>query len=397
MESEYDSSGWRAQWYINDAVYYQDLLNNLEKEVVNDLIHKNISIIPKEQLNHFSVAKACHFDDEEELSCKENIENAVQANIPVFLHGKPGEGKSARAREIDPDCTTLELALAPIEDLAGINVYFNHHLQKKKPEWLEELERKCSAEPEKTHVLFLDELTNAVPAIQQLAYSLILNHRVGNEWDLPQNVRIIAAGNEVEDSSAASEMPEPLKDRFAHVNVKTSVAEWLEWASTHDIHPAIISYITYRGEQALRSAKIEGEIRTTPRTWERASKMLFATNDVRFLSPIIGDYQSADFIAFCQMVSLDKEDIITGKIDKSVFQNKDIAMRMAMVRGLIDTNLEEFEVVRNFVKAAGKEALALFENLWISQKKEEEEERIDKVEELHMLDDENREDDFFEN
>ncbi len=365
--------------------------HNIELEglqsIINQAVEK-ISLYQPERYDQKDLASACHFEVKKNLSAEEKMEYALEAGLPVFLHGKPGEGKSARAKAIDPDYTMLELCLSPMEDLAGMNEYVNGKLIKRKPEWLVELEQKCQKEPFQTHILFLDELTNAEESIQSLAYSLVLKRTVANEWKLPANVGIIATGNEVEDSAAATEMPEPLRDRFVHINVHTSLEEWLDWAGKNEIHPAIISYLTFRGESALRSQKKEGEIYTTPRTWERASKMLNATNDVRDLFPVIGDYQATDFIAFCNMMTIDKEDIINGNVDSYVFDDMDIAMKMAMVRSLNDVTIEEFETVRNFVKTAGKEPLALFENLWISGAKEEKYERLEKVAEIHMEEEE---------
>lgn len=319
---------------------------------------------------------------------EEYIRGCMAANMPLFLHGRPGEGKSQRVQEIDPDCETLELSLIPIEDLTGTMVYTEQKLQKKKPIWLARLEEKCAEEPEKTHILFLDELTNAAPAIQQLAYSLILERKVANRWTLPENVRMIAAGNEVEDSTAAVEMPEPLKDRFAHVTVKTGLNEWLEWATEHQVHPAIVSYITFRGEQALRSRKGADDIPTTPRTWERASKQLLATNNAKHLKPIIGEELTRDFSGFCKVAALNKEDILDNRVTNKIFAHKDIALRMAMVRRLTDVELEEFEKVRDFVKGAGREPLALFESLWISKDEKNSTIRAEKVAELRMKDEE---------
>ena len=62
---------------------------------------------------------------------------------------------------------------------------------------------------------FLEELTNASPMMQSKAYGIALDKKVAGRWKLPENARVVAAGNELEDSLVANEMAEPLYDRFA--------------------------------------------------------------------------------------------------------------------------------------------------------------------------------------
>ncbi len=220
----------------------------------------------------------------------ETINTFLQCDIPVFLHGKPGEGKSQRVMQIDPDCTTLELSLVPIEDLTGTAVYDENGMHKKMPVWLEELYEKCKREPDKTHILFLDELTNAVPAIQKLAYSLVLEKKVANTWNLPDNVRIVAAGNEVEDSSVAEEIPKPLQDRFVHLNANTTIDEWIEWALNNNIDPIIMAFAASdNGIYLRRKTEDKSFSRITPRTWERASRLFSSTKDFETLKLVLGE------------------------------------------------------------------------------------------------------------
>ena len=49
-----------------------------------------------------------------------------------------------------------------------------------------------------------------------------IRQKVAGTWKLPENARVVAAGNELGDSLVANEMAEPLYDRFAHVNIETT-------------------------------------------------------------------------------------------------------------------------------------------------------------------------------
>ncbi len=44
-----------------------------------------------------------------------------------------------------------------------------------KPTWLKKLEEKCEKEPDKNHIVFLDEITNALPSIQGMAFNIVLD------------------------------------------------------------------------------------------------------------------------------------------------------------------------------------------------------------------------------
>ena len=70
------------------------------------------------------------------------------------MHGKPGVGKSARIKEIDPEAVIVELNPHSAEDVYGISVYDADidNLLDVKPKWLERLEKVCEEEPEKEHM-----------------------------------------------------------------------------------------------------------------------------------------------------------------------------------------------------------------------------------------------------
>ena len=47
--------------------------------------------------------------DFSEVSEEEIIKGCVESNIAVMLHGKSGDGKSARVKELDPDAEIIYL------------------------------------------------------------------------------------------------------------------------------------------------------------------------------------------------------------------------------------------------------------------------------------------------
>jgi hypothetical protein len=282
-----------------------------------------------EQLKINSNNKNPYNLDFSETSNEDIIKGAIEANVAIFLHGKIGCGKSDRVKELDPDFTELNLSHLDPELLDGLAGEKDGKAVHIKPPWLEEIEEKCEKEPNKIHILFLEELTNASKTMQSKAYGIALDKKVAGRWKLPENVRVVAAGNELEDSIIANEMAEPLYDRFAHVNIETNADNWLEWAVTPEstyerldykkidssrpkIHPAIYAYVSAKGDEVLRTKynPNKPEPYANPRRWEMASDMLYATNNPSTLRAIIGEDLTRDFISFCQMPSLTVEEVL---------------------------------------------------------------------------------------
>lgn len=272
--------------------------------------------------------------DYSEVSEEEIIRGAIESNVSVFLHGKSSDGKSARVKEIDPDCIVLYMTNATPESLNGISVYNSdtNEALNIKPSWLNKIESLCNAEPDKLHIVFFDELNNTTPVIQGLAFNIILDHEVNGIWKLPKNARIVAAGNEVEDSLAANELVAPMFNRFAHVYINTDSDNWLKWAvesdssieklpyeevdQPHKIHPSIASFIAYRSKQSKDALRTEYNGKTPnadPRKWEMASKILYRTGKVQMLRSLVGTELTRDFTAFCRNYNEDCWDSIREK------------------------------------------------------------------------------------
>ena len=294
------------------------------------------------------------------------IRGAIESGIPVFLHGPSSEGKSARVKQIDPTCEIIYLRNATPESLNGKSVYNAQtgEMMDVKPSWLKKLEEKCEKEPDRFHVVFFDEITNALPSIQGIAFNIVLDREVNGIWKLPENARIVAAGNEMKDSLAANQLAEPLFNRFAHVYIKTTTESWLKWASEHNIHPAIYSYIAYKKGETLRS-KYDGEKpNADPRKWEMASKMLYATGRPEMLRALVGEDITREFVGFCNQQVITLDDVINGNYTDRDIQALNTAERYATTMGLSQVDDDNLEKVRNFVTGLGAEFGAIFDALW---------------------------------
>ena len=300
------------------------------------------------------------------ISEEDIIKGAIESGVAVFLHGPSSEGKSARVKQIDPNCEIIYLRNATPDSLNGKSVYNQStgEMIDIKPSWLKKIEEKCKIEPDRLHIVFFDEITNALPSIQGIAFNIVLDREVNGIWKLPDNARIVAAGNDMKDSLAANQLAEPLFNRFAHVYIKTTTESWLKWASEHNIHPAIYSYIAYKKGETLRS-KYDGEKpNADPRKWEMASKMLYATGSPEMLRALVGEDITIEFVQFCNQQVITLDDVINENYTQRDIQALNTAERYATTMGLSQVDDNNLEKVRDFVVGLGAEFGAILDALW---------------------------------
>lgn len=316
------------------------------------------------------------------VSEEDIIKGAVESGVAVFLHGPSSEGKSARVKQIDPTCEIIYLRNATPESLNGKSVYNQQtgEMIDVQPTWLKKLQEKCKNEPDRYHIVFFDEITNALPSIQGIAFNIVLDREVNGIWKLPENARIVAAGNDMKDSLAANQLAEPLFNRFAHVYIKTTTESWLNWASEYNIHPAIYTFIAYTKGAVLRSGYNGEKPNADPRKWEMASKMLYSTRNPEMLRALVGEDITKEFVAFCNQEVITLNDVINENYNYRDIEVLNTAERYATIIGLTQVDEENLEKVRNFAINLGKEFGAIFDSLWVHG----DESRLEKLAEIKL-------------
>ena len=378
---------------------YQFLNTCFARELVQGLDEKLLPIKEEASIKDTKFSNLYNFDFSK-VSEEDIIKGAIQSNVSVFLHGRSSDGKSSRVKQLDPDCVILYLRNATPDSLNGKSVYnaSTGEMIDVPPTWYKKLQEKCEKEPDKLHIVFFDELTNALPSIQGMAFNIILDGEVNGIWKLPENARIVAAGNDLDDSLAANEMAEPLFNRFAHVYIDTTVDDWLDWAMTPDknyealdyqkqensfkIHPAIYAYIAYNeaiDKYVLRTRYDGKKPNADPRKWEMASKVLYQTGKPEMLRALIGEDLTRDFIAFCTQKVLSIEDVLNENYSEEDLK-MDTSKKYITIVNLSLVDEENVEVIRDFVAKLGKELLATFYLLWTRGN----ETRLEKIAELKL-------------
>ena len=353
---------------ITDGFLAQEVTNN-----INETIPKKVKKINPYNFNFDKVS-------EEEI-----IKGALLSDIPVFLHGASGDGKSQRVKQFDEDATIIYLRNSSMESFNGKSVYNSNtgEMIDVMPSWLKKVYEKCEKEPNKLHIIFFDEINNASNVIQGMAFNVVLNKEVNGIWKLPENARIVAAGNETKDSLSAEELSEPLFNRFAHVYINTTTEDWLKWATTpaeeyerldnvkvineYKVHPSIYAYIAYKlfMKKSVLRTKYNGITpNADPRKWEMASKVLYATGRPDMLRSLIGKELTKDFIEFTKKEVITVEDVINHNYDETITDELNLAEKYNLAVGLSRVTNEDLETVRKFVYNLGKEIGATFDTLW---------------------------------
>lgn len=181
------------------------------------------------------------------------------------------------------------------EDISGLDAMAQAErnlrlveLSEKLEEHNEKLDHLRNEQAEKTHklglasaVIIMDEITAASKAVQAAALQLVLDRKI-NDYELPDDVIMIGAGNRKGDGNVHEDMPVPLRNRFAHFDMESEFKDWKEWAATSgNIHPLVLGFLQ---EQSGSLYNYNADKRAffafaTPRSWERASESLWVVSD----------------------------------------------------------------------------------------------------------------------
>lgn len=243
---------------------------------------------------------------------------------PVFLWGPPGIGKSELVAGIAEDLGghMIDLRLAQMDptDIRGIPFY---NKDEGKMDWAPPIdlpdEEFASKYP--VVILFLDEMNSAAPAVQAVAYQLILNRRVG-KYKLPDNVVMVAAGNRESDKGVTYRMPSPLANRFVHLEMRVDFDSWQQWAVNNRIHKDVVGYISFAKQDLFDFDPRSGSRSfATPRSWTFVSELLeddngTDANTVDLVAGAVGEGLAVKFMAHRKIAGQMPEpsEILKGKV-----------------------------------------------------------------------------------
>lgn len=351
--------------------------------------------------------------DETPMSVREQIDFYVKTGKSFMLHGPSGVGKTARVERVDPDLTAVPLwnGVLP-EDIVGKVRYPNGTtapLTRGRadgedafanpdaladggvwvaPDWYTELVRKCNAQPDRQHVLFIDEVTNAKPTTQSLIFHVVLKKSISpSKGKLPKNAVVVLAGNDKVDSGAAYNMPAPLFRRMSgHIYLNANLPDWLEWASEKsaqrgpdasrlNIHPLVSNFLA-ANPRAFYSAYNEDDPQqwaVDPRGWQQVSDIIYDNNNVlrrELIENKIGNEYATALLGFARQPVLTLDDVLNGDYTDADIPH-DMSQRMACALAMRHVDERNVGIVRDFIrKNLGAENLAIFDSVWVSGNEE---------------------------
>lgn len=377
----------------------------------------------------------------------EIIQNWIEAGESVMLRGPSGIGKTERIKSLYPDLIYMKLTnnMFPEKVVGSVNLQTGQSIP---PDYAKaailqeatEEEKKLveenlqniydiadtvyerSKESNKKVVIMLDELLNVKPAVQSLVYTLVLNKMVeiGKGLKLPDNVVVVATGNQKKYSSVAEDLAEPLEKRFDHIlDMEPKVGEWItEYAIPNKIHPAVIGYILSKynnsgkseaiqdigyfyeepdvGEEHLDANGCKGRT-NDPRGWTSISNTLYnfeknleagryAGKDVediiqRSIESKLRMEWASEFFDFYNLPTLTPEEVVEG-IGKGYTQAdlpRDISERFAYMTALITADEKQVESCREFIKKhCDPEYLSIYDIYWAGN----DEKKMERIAEL---------------
>jgi hypothetical protein len=263
------------------------------------------------------------------------------SHTPVMLWGPPGVGKSDLISQIGTrhNAPVIDIRLSQMEpsDLRGIP--FRDSSNGDKVEWAVPSMLPNAATHGEQGILFLDEITSAVPSVSAAAYQLILDRRLG-EYRVPDGWAIFAAGNRQGDRGVTYTMPSPLANRFSHYEVDINLDDWVSWAYQNDISEKIIAFLRFRPELLFDFDPAHNPVAfPSPRSWQFANKALIKFSNLPqvllgTLQACVGPAAGVELKAFIdsmdQMPDLDA--ILSGEYLKAP---KEIDLQYAVASALV--------------------------------------------------------------
>lgn len=227
------------------------------------------------------------------------LKRLLPTRRPLYLWGPPGVGKSSvvsqAAKELNLQLVDVRATLLDPIDLRGVP-----RVNGTQTEWCPPVFLPTAG----SGVLFLDELAQAPPLVQSACMQLVLDRKLG-EYELPPEWVVVAASNRQEDRAGAHRLISPLLNRFVHLDMEVSEADWQEWAIIAGIAPEVRAFLRYRPKLLFEfDPKVNQRAFATPRSWHFVSDLLSQTPP-DLLHPVIagcvGDGPAAEFVAFVQL------------------------------------------------------------------------------------------------
>jgi len=235
------------------------------------------------------------------------IKTHVENNQPILLVGQPGIGKTDMitqcADELDYDVVTILLSQSDPTDAKGYPAIVNGkalHVP------FGDLVKLTNAS--KPLMVFLDDLGQAMPAVQAAFMNLLNSRQVGGAF-ISDNVRFVAATNRREDKANVAGIIEPAKSRFHTIlPITPDVEDFIQWGERHDLDANLLAYCRYTEPDKIFNFKPTMDMTNTasPRTIYHLSEHIkqdYPKNlQYEIYAGAVGDQFASGFLSFLEII-----------------------------------------------------------------------------------------------
>lgn len=215
-----------------------------------------------------------------------HLDTLINADIPVFINGSPGIGKSYIVAEVAKK-HSLELVDVRLSQMDPVDLRGIPAIRDEQTVWMPPVF--FPKDSNSSGILFLDELNSAPPSVQAAIYQLVLDRKMG-EYELPSGWRIICAGNRISDRGVVFRLPTPLANRMVHLSVEARFEDFKLFAIREGLHQFVIGFLGFRPDLLTSEPVSEDDANpafATPRSYHMLSNVLKTNNDTSRIAPII--------------------------------------------------------------------------------------------------------------
>ncbi len=215
-----------------------------------------------------------------------HLDTLINADIPVFIHGSPGIGKSYIVAEVAKK-HSLELIDVRLSQMDPVDLRGVPAIRDEQTVWMPPVF--FPKDPQSSGILFLDELNSAPPSVQAAIYQLVLDRKMG-EYELPKGWRIICAGNRISDRGVVFRLPTPLANRMVHLSVEARFEDFKLFAIREGLHSFVIGFLGFRPDLVTSEPIIDDDSNpafATPRSYHMLSHILKHNENTANIAPII--------------------------------------------------------------------------------------------------------------
>ena len=219
---------------------------------------------------------------------KQSLPFLFKARVSTFVWGTHGIGKSQSVAQYCKEngymFIDLRLGTQDVGDLLGLADFIVDPVSNQKiatkfmtPDWLHQVMNFCHKNPDKKAIIFLDEINRARRDVLQATFQLVLDNRL-HTTQLPDNCHCIAASNpNTEDYIVADVGDKAFMDRFCHITLQPTTAEWFDYAKAKGFDTNLVSFL--KDQPDLLQGKtadfsMDEEIKPSRRSWEAVDRLI---------------------------------------------------------------------------------------------------------------------------